>query len=477
MDTKHLRRFSINALAALVLLIFGSCERTVSDLEPPGNPVNPDVFIDGFSAGLNFAAFSGTVPSAFQVDEEETFNGSDASMRFEVPDANDPRGVFAGGVFFTDPGRDLTEFTALTFQIKASKAATIDLLGFGNDLGESRFQVSVSGLQVNSNWQRVVIPIPDPSKLDAEKGMFIFSEGPEDPDGDGPEPPRGYTFWVDELKFENLGTVAHGKFLIMGGQEQVDTSFEGVTKRMSGLSATFNLPSGINRTVGVTPAYFNFNSSNEDIAEVSSEGQVFIVGGPGTTEITATVGGIEADGSLTIESQGPFVHAPIPPHDPENVISIFSNEYENEPVDFFNGFFEPFQTTLSEDFTVEGDDVLNYTNFNFVGIQFASPTIDATEMTHFRMDIFVPNEFSGGETFEIQLISFGPDGAFGGGDDSSGSVTFSSPFITGQQWVSFDIPLSRYSSIDDMSNIAQIILVGNNISNFFADNIYFRVQR
>jgi len=155
-------------------------------------------------------------------------------------------------------------------------------------------------------------------------------------------------------------------------------------------------------------------------------------------------------------------------------VNIFSNVFDNEPVDFFNGFFEPFQTTTSEDFTVNGDDVLFYTNFNFVGIQFANPTIDATSMTHLRMDIFFPNDFGTGVRFQIELISFGPDGAFGGGDDSSQVVTFTRPFLVDQEWISFDIPLSSFSAINDFSNIAQIIYIGENIPGFFADNIYFR---
>ena len=36
--------------------------------------------------------------------------------------------------------------------------------------------------------------------------MFYYSEGPEDG--------NGYTFWIDEVKFENLGTVAHPKSAI-----------------------------------------------------------------------------------------------------------------------------------------------------------------------------------------------------------------------------------------------------------------------
>ena len=79
-----------------------------------------------------------------------------------------------------------------------------------------------------------------------------------------------------------------------------------------------------------------------------------------------------------------------PTADPADVISIFSNAYTNVPVDFYNGYWEPYQTTTSADFKVGNDDVLFYTNFNFVGIQFTSPTIDATDMTHLHMDVWIP---------------------------------------------------------------------------------------
>ncbi|HRF40526.1 MAG TPA: hypothetical protein PK198_17160, partial [Saprospiraceae bacterium] len=188
-------------IGAALLLTAWACERDVADLEPAAYPTNPNVFIDGFSAGLNYGAFGSSVPTAFQVDNEVTYNQSRASMRFEVPDVNDPRGAYAGGVFFTSTGRDLSGYDALSFWAKASQPANIDVLGFGNDFGESRYQVSLSGVGVNTNWKKYIIPIPDPSKLKTERGMFFYSEGPEND--------RGYTFWIDEVKFEKLGAVAH----------------------------------------------------------------------------------------------------------------------------------------------------------------------------------------------------------------------------------------------------------------------------
>ena len=67
------------------------------------------------------------------------------------------------------------------------------------------------------------------------------------------------------------------------------------------------------------------------------------------------MGGTEANGSLTVISKGVFVHAPTPTPDPANVISIYTEAYPNVPVDYYNGYWAPYQTTLSEDFAVDGD--------------------------------------------------------------------------------------------------------------------------
>ncbi|MBK7097027.1 MAG: hypothetical protein IPH57_18985 [Saprospiraceae bacterium] len=69
-------------------------------------------------------------------------------MRFEVPDANSPQGSYAGGVFLSKPGRNLSGYNALTFYLKGSQAATIGVIGLGNDLAESNTKVNLSNLTV-----------------------------------------------------------------------------------------------------------------------------------------------------------------------------------------------------------------------------------------------------------------------------------------------------------------------------------------
>lgn len=459
-----MKKYSFIIYIASSLLFFTSCERDVENLDAATYPTNGEVFIDAFSSGLNYAAFGGSVPTAFQVDNAVTYNNSSASMRFDVPNANDSNGAYAGGSYFTNMPRNLSGYDALTFWAKSSQTATIDVVGFGNDFGENKYQASISGLQVSTAWKKYIIPIPDPSKLTAEKGMFFISEGPENN--------NGYSFWIDEVKFEKLGTIAHPQATILNGANQTVTSFIGVSNTVNGLTAIFNMPNGTNQAVNVTPYYFTFNSSNTNVATVSPLGVVNTIGA-GTATITGKLGSINATGSLIINSPGSFVHAPTPTRSPSSVTSLFSDAYTNVPVDYYNGYWAPYQTTQSADFEVAGDHVLNYTNFNFVGVQFSSPVIDATMRTHLHLDLYIPSTLASGATFKVQVVDFGADGVYGGGNDTSSTRTFTAPTLQGQNWVSLDIPFSSLTGLASRSHLGQIIFEGTNITNFYTDNIYF----
>lgn len=451
-------------LAAAILLFSGCKKRDIADLQTPSFPNTAEVFIDDFTSDLAYAAFGGSDVKAFQVDNQVTYGSTRQSMRFEVPDANSPNGSYAGGVFFSKSGRNLTGYNALTFYIKASQAATIGVVGFGNDLGENKYQVTLANLPVTSNWKKVIIPIPDPAKLVAERGLFYYSTGPENG--------RGYTFWIDEVRFEKLGTIGTATASILNGVDKQQISYAGVTNVLDGFSATYNLPNGINSTINLSPNYFKFSSSAPSVASVTEKGVVSTIGG-GTAKITATLDTMKAKGSLTLNSAGNYVGAPVPTKDPVNVISVFSDTYTNINVDYYNGYWAPFQTTQSADFQVGNDHVLNYTNFNFVGIQVTSPTVSIASKAFLHLDIYLPDNISPGAAFKVRLLDFGANGAPGGGDDVSDIVTLTNPSLAARTWLSYDIPFSSLPGLTTKGHFGQIIFEGTNISNFFADNIYF----
>jgi hypothetical protein len=454
-----------SSLLALALLLFAGCKkRDLADLQAPSFSTRAEVFIDDFTPDLAYAAFGGSDVKAFQVDNQVAYGGTKQSMRFEVPDANSPNGSYAGGVFLSKTGRNLSGYNALTFYIKATQPANIGVIGFGNDFGENKYLVTLNSLPVNSNWKKVIIPIPDPSKLIAEKGLMYYSTGPENG--------RGYTFWIDEVRFEKLTDLGRATATILNGVDKQQISFTGVTTTLDGFSATYNLPSGINSTISLSPNYFKFSSSVPSVASVSEKGIVTTIGG-GTTKITATLDTIRAAGSLTINGAGNYVGAPVPTKDAANVTSVFSDAYTNINVDYYNGYWQPFQTTQSADFQVGNDKVLNYTNFNFVGIQVTSPTVSIGNRSNLHLDLYFPDNINAGAAFKVRVLDFGANGAPGGGDDVSDIVTLTNPALAARIWLSFDIPFSSLPLLTTKAHFGQIIFEGANIPNFFADNIYF----
>jgi len=218
--------------------------------------------------------------------------------------------------------------------------------------------------------------------------------------------------------------------------------------------------------------YLNFVSSNPSVATVNDAGVVTPIAA-GTATITATFNGQPTTGSLIINCTGTYINAPTPTLNPANVISIFSDAYTNVPVEYYNGYWQPWQTTVSNDFSVLGDNVLNYTNFNFVGIEFDGPTVNATSMTHFHMDAFIPGPIAPGRQLRVIVVDFGADGVFGGGDDTRHSTTFTAPTLVSQNWIPIEIPFSAMPGLLSRTNLAQIILEGGDNSILYVDNVYF----
>jgi len=459
--------YSKLALALSLFMVMASCERDLSeDAVVAGFSTDPDVFIDAFSAGLDYAPFSGSFQEAFSVDTDEVYEGN-ASMRFDIPAFGQG---FGGANFPTTVPRDLSGYDALTFWAKGLTPGDINEIGFGIDPSNgNRLQATVRNMNITTQWRKYTIPLPNPELLTEVTGLFWYAEGAVNAADNVVN-----TFWIDEMKFEKTGTVAQPRPSINNGNTTTTTAFIGTNAVVTNLSQTLNTGSGEDVTVFTGPGYFNFTSSNTSVATVNEFGQVNVIG-QGTTVITGSLNGIAAEGSLIIESQGVYQAAPAPTVDASSVISLFSDNYTNAPVDFYNGFYQPFQTTTSNDFSVNGDNVLNYENFNFVGIEFNQnvPTINGKLATNLRFDVFVPEGLPAAPGLTVAVVDFGGDASFGGGDDTSISQDFTTGFAEGQ-WFTIDMDIT---SLSPKTNLGQIILSGDGPgdppSNFYVDNMFF----
>ncbi|MGB0850819.1 MAG: T9SS type A sorting domain-containing protein [Bacteroidia bacterium] len=163
----------------------------------------------------------------------------------------------------------------------------------------------------------------------------------------------------------------------------------------------------------------------------------------------------------------PAAAASAPEFKEANVISLFSNAYTDVTVGTWrtgwsNGDFEDIQ--------VGTNDVKKYSNLSFVGIEpGAGNFINASEMTHFNLDIWSPDATE----FKVKLVDFGADGSYQGGDDTEHELIFTSP--TQSEWVNLYLDLDSFINLSGKTNIAQIIFAAgpSGAATVYVDNILF----
>ena len=454
--TARRRRGAAGAAGLAVLAVGAACGRDPAILDPATFPPEAEVFYDDFGPGLEYSAFGGSKVDALEIERDEVYRGT-AALRFTVPAPSDPSGGFAGGAFFSTAPRDLSGFDALTFWARASTAATLDRVGIGNDnTGASRFPAHVDNLSLSTRWTKYALPLPLPSVLTGERGLFLVA--------DASEYEVGYDLYFDDVQFERLGTIIRPRPVIPGGTVSGEV---GGTLTVPGTRVTFDV-NGTDLTVGAAPSYFTFSSSDPAVARVMPDGSISLVR-PGTATITAALGSIPATGALTVRIDAPPPDAPPLPTVPAaDVISLFSDAYDDVPVDTWSAEWD--QADAGE-VVLAGNPVRKYSNLAFAGIEFTSPPIDAGSMTHLHLDLWT----SDASDFRVKLVDFGADGAFGGGDDSEHEIALgpaSTPSIRGGRWNTLDIPLDAFSRLRSRTHLAQLILSGASPT-VYLDNIFF----
>jgi hypothetical protein len=456
--TRRTRR-SIPLVAALTgaALAAVTCSRDTGGL-PPAPPNNdPIVFDDNYGSYATFQAFLGSKVDAVVIDTGEKYRGT-ASLEITVPPPGDPSGGYAGGAFTTSFSRDLSGYDAVTFWAKSSMAATLDVAGLGNDnTGTSKYEAKRQAIQLTTNWAKYVVPIPLPQKLTSEGGLFFLAEGPENG--------QGYQFWLDDILFENLGTIADPRPSML--TKTVNT-FVGATVNVEGTQTIFAVD-GTDVTVLHSPGYFTFSSSNDTVVTTVG-GSIQVIGG-GTAAVTGALGNVTATGTVIVNATAPpATAAPTPTVPAADVISLFSNAYSGVPVDTWSANWDQADVL---DARVAGSDVKVYTSLIFAGIEFTNPTVDATAMTHYHMDIWIPS----GTFFRVKLVDFGANGIYDGPgtDDREHELTFSAasmpPLVT-MTWVSLDVPLASFVNLTTRGHLAQLILSGDPRT-VYVDNVYF----
>ena len=162
------------------------------------------------------------------------------------------------------------------------------------------------------------------------------------------------------------------------------------------------------------------------------------------------------------EILAPIASAATPPaRNPDDVISIYGDTYTNVVgTDTFPDWGQGGQGSSWGTYTLNGDDMLQYINLSYQGIQFGSPQ-DVSSMEFIHLEVWTTGDVT---RLETSLISV-----------SNGEKPVWSD-LTANEWTSIDIPISAFTDQGlTVADIHQLKFVGDPwaAGTVFIDNIYF----
>jgi hypothetical protein len=172
-------------------------------------------------------------------------------------------------------------------------------------------------------------------------------------------------------------------------------------------------------------------------------------------ENTIYIDNIKVPDGVVIIVPEPTVPAPTPTLPPNEVISVFSDVYNDIPGTNLNPGWG--QSTVFSLITIQGDTTMVYGNLNYQGIELgSSQNLTAAGMQYLHLDFWNANSTDLG----VYLISPGPVEA---------RVSLVPPGTT-ETWISVDIPLTDFAPVD-LTNVFQFKFDGN--GTIYLDNIFF----
>lgn len=309
----------------------------------------------------------------------------------------------------------------------------------------SNVELDVPGAHVQGSWNSFDIDLSNYSAVDLAHLKWIVPVS---------YTPPGETLYIDNVYFYRpaapVGTPVIGSLTLPA-------------KNLG--DAPFN----ITAPTSDSPGAFSYTSSNQSVATIL--GNTVTIVGAGTSTITAiqAASGAFLTGNVTanlVVSEVPTDAAPTPPvRIPADVISLFSNAYTNVPI---NTWSAEWDDSTQEDVVIAGNATKKILFSNFLGVDFsgAGNHINATDMTHFHMDFWIPNTVNLiGRVLIPKFIEFNGTAA----EASSLLLTYL-PTEKGT-WVSVDAPLADFTGNQDKNDLAQLI-ISSNIGLVYMDNIY-----
>jgi hypothetical protein len=157
----------------------------------------------------------------------------------------------------------------------------------------------------------------------------------------------------------------------------------------------------------------------------------------------------------------PLTAAPSPSKAQVDVISIYSDVYANpDPINYYPDWG---QSTTFAQIEVNGDNIIQYGDLTYQGIDFSTVPVNASEMEFIHIDVWTADSDL---VAKLSPISSGPN------------ETAYDLVLLADQWTSFDIPLSFFTDqnpLVDFGDIIQFKLDGvpSGEGTIFIDNLYF----
>ena len=223
----------------------------------------------------------------------------------------------------------------------------------------------------------------------------------------------------------------------------------------------------VNATADFASIY-EFYSGEVDVTQPVMTGNIgegisYQYANPGTyaVKVIAKGGAIETTEYTSefevTEILAPIANAPSPStRDAIDVISIFSDKYTDvADSDFYPNWGQSTQYNL---FELDGEEILQYSNLNYQGIDIGSE-IDASSMETLHIDVWTTDATS------IDIYPL-PNGVV------PADERFVTKTLEADQWNSFDIPMSEFTDQGlPIDALKQFKFVGS--GTVFIDNLYF----
>ena len=203
----------------------------------------------------------------------------------------------------------------------------------------------------------------------------------------------------------------------------------------------------------------------------------------------------------------PDVPAPRPTRSPEQVVSLWTDDsflYQDVAVDTWMTSWSvaasvkeySIPAAVPNNPTTKSHFVQKYTNVSFVGIEFVTHAVNASELTGLHLDVWMPfmmtstvrphKENEGWTALKIKLVDFGPNLVFqngehqtGDNDDSEFEVSLSN--LTLGTWMRLDLPFALFPGLTPRrEHVTQLIVSGQHglqvLDSLFLSNVYFYVD-